>query len=246
MNKIIIATAAFVVLTTGRAMAADMPVPYGAPAPIPIYNWTGFYVGAHIGGGWNGNDWFEDGTTSGSGGFAPPGFQDGTVNASGFLAGGQAGFDYQTGWAVWGIQADGSWADIKGSAGCFGEVFGTTQSCNQSVHALGTITGRVGLAYNNFLVYFLSGAAWEHEQLQNTCAGCGPPPTVSVSDLTWGWTIGVGFEYAFARDWSAFLQYNFIDFGTRDLSFGGSFSENIAENVNVVKVGVNYRFGWGP
>jgi outer membrane immunogenic protein len=248
MKKIIVAAAAFVALTAGRAIAADvLPVAYGAqPPPIYVYNWTGFYVGGQLGGGWNSTNWFEDFTTSGSGGFAGPGFLDGTVNASGFLAGGQIGFDYQLGWAVWGIQAEGSWANITGSAGCFGEVVGTTQSCTQSVSAIGTITGRVGASYNNFLFYFSTGAAWQREQLQNICvAGC-TPPVFSVSGLAWGWTVGVGLEYAFARDWSAFLQYNYIGFGTRDLSFGGFFSENISENVNIVKVGVNYRFGWRP
>ncbi len=250
MKKIIVAAAAFVALTAGQAMAADvLPVAYGAPPPpIYVYNWTGFYVGGQLGGGWNTTNWFEDFTTSGSGGFAGPGFLDGTVNASGVLAGGQIGFDYQLGWAVWGLQAEGSWANITGNAGCFGEVVGTTQSCTQSVSALGTITGRVGASYNNFLFYFSTGAAWQHEQLQNICAaGCAPPPVFSVSGLAWGWTIGVGLEYAFARDWSAFLQYNYMGFGTRDLSFGGGlFSENISENVNIVKVGVNYRFGYRP
>jgi outer membrane immunogenic protein len=245
-QKIIVAAAALVILISGRAIAGDLSMGYGAPPPIPFYNWTGFYLGAHIGGGWNGTDWFEDATSSGSGGFATPGFEDGSVNASGFLAGGQAGFDFQTGWVVWGVQADGSWANITGSAGCFGEVVGTTQSCSQSVNGLGTITGRVGAAYNTFLFYFLAGAAWEHEQLQNTCVVCGPPPTLSVSDTTWGYTVGLGLEWAFARNWSAFLQYNYADFGTRDVSFAGVFTENIRENMNIFKVGVNYRFEWGP
>lgn len=248
MKRLLVAAAALALLALSPAAAADMPMGYGAPPPIPIYNWTGFYLGAHIGGGWNGTDWLEDASSSGSG--APPGFLDGTANASGFLAGGQAGFDFQTGMFVWGILADGSWADLTGNSGCFfGAIPGATQTCSQSINSLGTIAARVGAAYNNFLFYFTTGGAWEHEQLQNTClpvAVCAPPSTLSATGVNWGWTVGVGLEWAFARDWSAFLQYNFVDFGTRDVSFAGVFTEDIRENTNIVKAGVNYRFGWGP
>jgi outer membrane immunogenic protein len=244
MRKILIAAAAFAVLAIGPAMGADMPIPYGSPPPIPVYNWTGFYAGLHVGGGWDRTDWFEDATLSGAGGVAPTGFHDAAVSASGFLGGGQAGFNYQTGLTVWGIQADGGWASITGSAGCFFEVVGTAQTCGQTVDYLGTITGRVGATYSSFLFYLLGGAAWEHEQISNTCIGCGPPPTLTFSGVAWGWTVGVGVEYAMPMGWSAFLQYNFIDFDTRDLSFGGIFSENIRENLNILKFGFNYRFGW--
>jgi outer membrane immunogenic protein len=90
MKKIACAAALAALLAT-PALAADMLVKKAPPAAIPTWNWTGFYVGANLGGGWAGSDWFED--VSGSGGGGPPGFQDASIRAPGVLGGGQIGFD---------------------------------------------------------------------------------------------------------------------------------------------------------
>jgi outer membrane immunogenic protein len=117
MKKIVFA-AALAVLTATPALAADMLVKKAPPpAPVPAWSWTGFYAGLNVGGGWANTDWFED--VSGSGGGSPPGFRDGSVHSSGVIGGGQIGFDYQSGWAVFGIQADADAAGIRGSASCF-------------------------------------------------------------------------------------------------------------------------------
>jgi outer membrane immunogenic protein len=262
--RTLISAAAFAMLTAAPAMvavpalAADMPLPVKAPAPPPIlvYNWSGIYVGVHLGGAWDSANWFEDATLSGSGGIGPAGFHDAAVNSAGILGGGQAGFNYQTGWAVWGFQADGSGAGISGTAACFPEVVGTVQSCRTRVESLGTVTARVGAAFNNVLLYALAGGAWEHERLANPCNTCGPGGTANNSlffGSPWGWTAGAGVEWAFSPQWSAFVQYNFMDFGRRDLTFSTApvgrlplFTENVREDLSVVKVGVNYRFPWGP
>jgi outer membrane immunogenic protein len=250
--KMTVAIAGIVALIGAPAVAADMAVKAQPPLPLPPWSWTGFYVGGQIGGGWATTNWYEDASESGSSGIGPVGFQDGSVHSSGPLGGGQVGFDYQVGWAVFGIQADADAANISGSAGCFSEAPLTTQSCTTKIDALGTVTGRVGAAFDRVLVYALGGWAWENEKLQNPCSGCVTSNFVFSGSAS-GATLGAGIEYAFAQNWSAFLQYNYMGFGTRDLAFTfaapavGLYTENVQESINVVKVGINYRFGpYGP
>jgi outer membrane immunogenic protein len=159
MKKILFA-AAVAALAAQPALAADIARKAPPPAPIAAWNWTGFYAGLNVGGGWANTHWFED--VSGSGGGGPPGFDDGSVNASGVIGGGQIGFDYQTGWAVFGIQADADAAGIRGSGGCFPQVTGTflgvtlaPQSCSTKIDALGTVTARVGAALDRTLYYVI-------------------------------------------------------------------------------------------
>jgi len=254
MNKLWIRVATFTLLAMGPATAADV---LSAPPPAPYYDWTGFYLGPHLGGIWDAVDWFEDSTTSGSGGLAPSGFHDASVRASSFFGGGQGGWNYQTGWFVWGIEADAAASGLNRSAPCFPEVVGSVQSCSTKISALGTFTARIGVAYYNSLFYLVGGGAWEDEKLDNFCNVCGPGGTPSDGRYyqgIGGWTAGAGIEYAFAGKWSAFLQYNYVGFGTRDLTFlyqppniplSGNYTELVRENVNIIKFGINYRFG-GP
>jgi outer membrane immunogenic protein len=256
MNRALVSATAFILLAIGPAVAADMS--FNAPPPVSIYNWGGFYVGAHVGADWDTVDWIEDAATSASGGVAGVGFHDAGVRASGVLGGGQIGFNYQTNWFVFGMQADISGADIEGSAPCFSEVVGTAQTCSTKVNALGTVTARLGASYHNALFYVLGGIAGADERLQNLCNVCGPlgtPTNAVFSSTRGGYTVGAGVEYAFAGAWSGFLQYNFVTLGTRDLTFSnqppnipvpGFFSENIRENLNIIRAGINYRFIWGP
>jgi outer membrane immunogenic protein len=219
-----------VVAAASAAFAADMPrkaplAPYaGAP-----FNWTGFYIDAHVGAGWSTKEWtvLQDGL--------PP-IPVGNFNLNGFLGGGQIGYNWQSGWAVFGVEADASAADLKGSAVCIVVVV-----CSSKIDALGTITARFGGAVDRALVYVKGGGAWAHEK--NT-AGL----ETSESATRWGWTVGTGVEYAFAPNWSGKIEYNFLDFGKanffRDfIAEGVSF--DIRQTVHTVKFGLNYRFG-GP
>jgi outer membrane immunogenic protein len=225
------------------ATAADMLVKKAPPRPpAPVWSWSGLYIGGNFGGGWAQSDWFEDGT------FGSPGFQDASFRATGVMGGGQIGFDYQSGWAVFGIQADADVADLHGAQqNCFFVVSGgLPQSCVATIKSVGTVTGRVGVAVDRTLLYVIGGYAWEHAGFEN------PAPIVSennfASETRGGWTLGAGLEYALAGNWSAFVQYNYMGFGTRDLLFVGSppstpsFTEDVRVNINVVKVGINYRF----
>ena len=233
------------------AAASDLSV--GGPVPAPIFDWGGVYVGAHFGAAWDQTNWTEDASTSGSGGLVGPGFSDGKVSSSGVLGGGQAGFNYQTNWVVFGMQADVSGAGISGSTSCFPELAPATSSCSTNINAFGTVTMRFGAVYGNSLFYVLGGLAWANERLANPCNMCSPtfgPSTAVYSSIRDGFTAGLGIEYAFAGGWSAFLQYNYATLNKRDLSFNSpapaNFTENIGDNMNVIKAGINYTFHWGP
>ena len=201
------------------ARAADLLVKALPRTPVPAWSWTGFYIGGNVGGAWARSDWFED-FTEGGGGGPNPGFQDASMGPSGFIGGGQIGYDYQAGWTVFGIRADADLASLKGSQGnCFPQV----------------------------------GVAWEHEGLDNLCIGCngsgGPPDLFRSITTRVGWTVGAGLEYALAGNWSAFLQYNYMGSGTRDLQFTTAlsdatppFTEDVRDHINVVKAVINYRF----
>ena len=166
--------AALAALAATPGLAADMLVKKAPPPPrAPAWSWTGFYVGANLGGGWAKTDWFED--VSGSGGGGPPGFQDASVSASSVLGGGQIGFDWQSGWAVFGIQADADAAGIRGSVSCFPQVANTPQSCSIKIDTLGTVTARFGAAFDKTHYYILGGFAWEHERLNNPGMFAGVP-----------------------------------------------------------------------
>ena len=238
------------------AFAADLPA-NAAPvayykAPVAhAYNWTGFYIGGHFGGAWGDKKWFEDATGSGTG-VGPVGLLDGSYKVSGVLGGGQLGANYQTGWAVLGIEADISGAGINGSTAsgaCFATI-GGNQSCSTKINWLSTVTGRLGAAFDRTLVYAKGGFAWAHEKHENPFNFGGAANDTDVGNETrGGWTIGGGVEYAWAASWSVKLEYDYMGFGTRNVSFhdpaGGGYTEDIRQNLHVIKVGINYRFG-GP
>lgn len=258
MKKFLVA-AALAALSATPALAADMLAKKAPPPPrAPAWSWTGFYAGLNAGGGWAKSDWFED--VSGSGGGGPPGFQDASVNASGVLGGGQIGFDWQNGWAVFGLQADADAAGIRGGSSCFPQVLNVAQSCTTKIDALGTVTARFGAAFDRTLYYVLGGFAWEHERLNNPGNDDLVTPAVpfnpEFSGTKPGATVGAGVEYALSGNWSAFVQYNYLGFGRRAAVFtefnpaaaaviGSSFTEIVREDIQVVKAGINYRFNWG-
>ena len=235
MKKTLLATSALAgVLVAGAAHAADLAPVYKAPPPVvaPVVNWTGFYIGAHVGGGWGTSEW----SAPSLGSELPIGVGGPNYNVNGFLGGGQVGFNWQTGWVVFGVEADASAADIKGSGACL--VFLT---CSTKIDALGTITGRIGGTVDHALLYVKGGGAWAHEK--NSISE-DVFSTISSSKTRWGWTVGGGVEYAFTPNWSGKLEYNFIDLGKERLNFVGD-SLDVRQTIHTVKVGLNYRFNWG-
>lgn len=231
------------------AAAADMGAIYKAP-PVPVFTWSGFFVGGYFGKAWGSTTWLENESSSATGGIAAPGFTDSSFSENDWLGGGQFGFDYQTGWVVWGAYVDAGAGNIAGSSGCFSQLAGTSQACSSSINAVGSAGARLGVAVDRVLLYGVAGWAWANERNTNACYNCGPANLATNAQVMNGWTAGAGVEYAFAGNWSAFAQYNYIDFGTWGSNFSDGavsnlpvFTENIRQNLSIFKSGINFRFG---
>jgi outer membrane immunogenic protein len=235
----------------GPVFATDMPVNKApAYAPVPYYNWTGFYVGGHVGWGAVGENQTAISSTAGII-IIPPGTVINTDSSS-FLGGGQIGYNQQTGNWVFGAEGDFSWTNAKASATIAGTLVANsfrTQNANTDWYA--TLTGRIGYAWDNWLLYVKGGAAWMNVNYNNNVTVV---PTIfnfpGSTDTRLGWTIGVGIEQALWNNWSWKLEYNYMDFGTRRYAFldtTGTITTmfDINTKVNAVKVGLNYRWG-GP
>jgi outer membrane immunogenic protein len=252
MKKLLLASSAL--MLAGPALAADLPrMSLKAPvvAAVP-YSWTGCYVGAHAGYGWGTTDFFDP-----IGGFANLG-PGTTVRAKprGPLAGGQIGCNYQfaSNWVV-GIEGEYSWANIQGDVPPADLFFGGKNLRSQT-DALASVTGRVGYSWDRVLFYGKGGGAWAHDRYSlHTPAVFLPPFVVFPADdftnrtTRTGWTLGVGAEWAFANNWSAKVEYNHYDFGSRALNltdpFGAITPTTVTQRIDTVKVGINYRF-WAP
>ena len=217
------ASVAFASLVSGSAVAADMPVKavYKAP-PVYVHSWTGCFVGGNVGGVWVNKDWSVGAgdPSIGVAGIAA-GQAFGSHNANGWLGGFQAGCDYQFagGWVI-GIQGDYDWTRANGSSvdAINNRFFGVTgYNDTSSVNSLASVTGRLGYAWDRFLGYVRGGYAWERDSYSIT------NPTnfaiATASQTRGGWTIGVGGEYAFTNMISAFIEYDYYDFGTKNNRF---------------------------
>jgi len=236
MKSLLLAASATLTLLPGApTQAADLP----AKAPMykaPVaYSWTGLYVGGHVGSAWNTGEWR----------LAPGLGNVGSGTAPGFIGGAQIGVNYQIDAVVLGFESDVSWADLSGETCSLQGAL----NCNSKSDRLGTIAGRFGIAVDRTLVYFKSGAAWGHHTHVVTLLGA-PVPEDRLSSSKWGLMAGAGIEYVVMRNWSAKLEYDFIDLGTSrfDVNFGFSpGSADIKQRIQTVKFGLNYKFDWsGP
>ena len=280
-SRVLCLASVYALALTGVAGAADLAVKPPIVPPVPVFSWTGVYLGIGGGAGWGNNEysWNQDPTVAsigaqmgGAGPLPTPGATQGSVPISGGFFGGQLGGNWQVEWAVFGIQADAHWADIEGHGSCFDAgvlaTAGVSFPCNDKVSSFGTVTGRVGAAVDHALIYAKGGWAWEDGQHStnpsapfNVMGGISPQASItaaSSSQFQTGWTFGAGVEYAFAQHWSAFIEYNYLDFGTKAansthfLSLPNNIPATLVipiqatatERFNVVKVGVNYRFNW--
>jgi outer membrane immunogenic protein len=212
-----------VALSTG--FAADLgarPVYKAPPAPAPMFSWTGFYLGGHVGGGWASNDFTGIGTLGN--------------DTDGFLGGLQAGFDYQfaPNWVL-GIEGQMSWANIDGSST---DVAGN--SFSNDMKWLSSVTGRVGYTGGNWLLYGKGGVAFA--DIDNTISA--PGLSVTNGETRTGWTAGAGLEYAFLPNLSGKIEYQYYDFGSETYDFAPFTPPvEIDSNIHTVKAGLNWRFG---
>jgi outer membrane immunogenic protein len=244
------------------AGAADLParVYTKSPAvpPSPLYDWSGFYIGINGGGGSAHECWdiLSNGPLP-----VVPSAREGCHDATGGTVGGQVGYRWQaTNW-VFGLEAQGNWANFTGSNnnGFFpGQIINNTR-----IDAFGLFTGQAGYAFNNVLLYVKGGAAVVSDKYSTSltaafAAGLVPPAVggqvfATSSEARWGGTAGVGLEFGFARNWSVGVEYDHLFAGGRDVQlnlippFGTTIStrHHIREDVDIGLVRVNYTFG-GP
>lgn len=216
----ILAGVMFAACSGAGAYAADLPrkAPVQPIAPVQMYNWTGFYVGVNLGGGWTN-------TSSGS------------INSdlSGVIGGGQLGYNWQAGQILLGIEGDfqGSSQRSSGSATIGGIGF----SGESKIPWFATLRGRLGYVSGPWLIYATGGGAWINYELDITAPGG------SVSDHTTksGWTVGGGVEWMFVPNWSAKLEYLYLDTDTTSVTlFGTTFDARAKQNI--VRAGLNYHF----
>jgi outer membrane immunogenic protein len=251
MKRTLLTTVVLIAALPASAADLHRPPPAVPPAPAPIvaaiYTWTGFYIGGHI--GW-GSAELE---TTLVDPFFPfvAGTRFGGEGADGFLGGVQAGFNWQAGAWVFGVEAQASWADItrEGTITAVGPGGSNTLVHSTSIDVLGSLAARLGVAFNNALIYAKGGAAFLDWSSSVAFAGPNVPAVGSVSfgDTKWGWMVGAGVEWGFITNWSAKIEYNFMNFGLNQESFAlGGVSSRFDHDldVHVVKLGMNHRFGW--
>src|SRR5262245_33602467 len=228
-------------VATTAINAADLPPsePPSAPAQVLTapYNWTGFYLGGHGGGAR-----VEDRATAVS---TNPLIISSTINSvtsNSALGGGQVGFNYQVGIAVVGVEADASWTRTTESTGV--QPLGPEGLVNttRNISWLGTATARVGVAWDNVLLYVKPGVAGMNARYTSDILEAGVSKRQGVSDRRIGWTAGGGIEVGFYGGWSGKVEYAYLDFGTSGywLAFPAA---DPWRHVHMVKAGINKRFG---
>ena len=186
-----------------------------------VYDWSGFYIGLNGGGGSSHNCWD---LTANNGVALANTPREGCHDATGGLAGGQIGYRWQSASWVFGVEAQGDWADLKGSSASATAIIPFNNQTK--IDAIGLFTGQVGYAWNTVLLYVKGGAAVTHNRYSNyftVNTVFGPPGTVfnSASDTRWGGTVGAGVEVSFAPNWSVAAEYNHLFMGNPNIAFRG-------------------------
>jgi outer membrane immunogenic protein len=249
--SVIIASVAGMI-AVGAAAAADIKPIYKAP-PVSsmLPYWSGVYLGAHTGGLFGGKIFTSD-----------PVLPDGMIGANspvrGWFGGLQTGYNYQINWLVLGVEGEFTWARSHGNFPCSSV---GDQACSADPQWIGSLAGRIGAAFGPALFYLKGGAAWAHNTYSGiaTCAAlqavasggtnapCGEQ--FAASETRPGWLVGVGGEYRFAPEWSVKVEYDYLRFGTRSISFtdsqGDLVTELVRQDMHLIKAGVNYHFGNG-
>src|SRR5262249_53859944 len=146
---------------------------------------------------------------------------------------------------VLGVEGDISWANLRGNSSVVtGVAAPITNTFNSDVNWTSTLTGRAGVAFDRWLVYGKGGVAWAGDRFTSNRYTF--PASAESTDTRIGWTAGAGVEYAFAPNWSAKLEYNYMDFGKKTYSFTPTTTTDIEQQIHAVKFGINYKFGGGP
>ena len=218
----------------GPAIAADLPAPAPPPprAPAtyvpaaPAFTWTGFYIGVNGGYGFGSSTWNAPAST-------------GAFNTDGFLVGGTIGANWQLNALVLGVEGDFDYSTINGSSGVVCNA-PTAASCETATNWLATVRGRVGYAFDHILVYGTGGGAFANLQ-----TGLNPPQTFGER-TAFGWTAGAGVEVAFTQNWTAKLEYLYVDLENQTCALtvncGLAAGSTVTFTESLVRAGLNYKF----
>lgn len=251
-------------LAATAASAADLPV----PAPIapayhpPVYDWTGFYVGGHFGGGWM-NDLVTYPTPTAPTAIVPAGAQI-RLSPMGVLGGAQVGANIEFAPVVVGVEGTWTASMISGSDVTPGLLPTSSEKATSNAIFEATAAARIGYAANDLLFYVKGGGAWMRvDYTQQVFSG--PVSSFNtvqtITDTRAGFVVGGGFEYGMNENLSLKIEYDYLGFGTKNYSFNNlSFGTLVGLNVvptalgpqpvsvksqlQMVTAGVNYRFTW--
>ena len=191
------ASLAVVVLAlTASGVFADVYRARAGYAVPPIASWTGFYIGGNVGGAWSDVEWSNISLTG----------ERFNNNASGFIGGGQIGYNQQFGNIVLGVEATVSGADLSQN---FHSILVPTQSFSTDVNTIATVTGRFGVAADQWLFYGKAG--WAGAEIEFSGRNTAPLDRFSFDNWRNGWTAGIGLEYKIARNVSFGVEYSFIE-----------------------------------
>ena len=235
-------------LLTSPVSAADLAARPHTKAPAPmvaaVYDWSGFYIGLNGGGGSSHNCWD---LTSNNGVALANTPREGCHDATGGLVGGQFGYRWQSANWVFGIEAQGDWANLTGSNSSAPAIIPFNNQTR--IDAIGLFTGQVGYAWSNILLYVKGGAAVTDNKYSNAFTATGVVFN-SATNTRWGGTVGAGIEIGFAPNWSFAVEYDHLFMGNPNIVFPASAiavsrANNIRQDVDMATVRVNYRWG-GP
>jgi outer membrane immunogenic protein len=240
----------------GPAQAADIGVPsrsYYPPLPPAIYDWTGVYVGPHVGGGLLVDSVSQNGVSPGGFNLA----STGNLRPAGVIGGLQGGANYE--FTPWVVGIEGTWdaSAINGNTllGCsglcaIGAVTTPQERFTSQAQWFAALTGRAGYAANDWLFYAKAGGAWMHVRYTEDLlvAGGATALTQVLTDNRTGFTVGAGIEFGLVENLSGKVEYDFYDFGSKNYNFNTITPVSVKSNLHTLTVGLNYRFNWsgGP
>jgi len=264
MKKLLVAGIAAAAFSCAPALAADLPVkaPAYRPTPVALFNWTGFYVGGHVGGGWNsGNVTGNPLPDPVSYGFVEESLP---INKGGWVGGLQIGYNWQVAPTfLLGVEADYSWSGIHGSS-TFGPIQsippgqayvpGSFATASRNVDWLSSVRGRIGYTMDSVLLYATGGFAWAGvKDSADEVFLTGVTNPGSLNSTRTGWVAGGGFEFAWTNNWLFRAEGLYYNFGSDSFvgarvpalpTFGVRYTDKMS--VTVLRVGIDYKFGdWG-